>query len=394
MSERPILQRILLFIVAAALAVSLVSCGNTDETKEPGTDGGDTVTVRDLRIAFVFDPADGFYGEGNEEISRGLSSFASEHGFEFSKFSAVTEDADGRLKAMESAAAIGPDVIVCAGIYMQETVIEVQKKYPGIGFLIVGGEEPSEEISQGFLENTHGIVFKEEDAGYVAGYIAVTEGFTSPAFFAFTPFEATSRCFGGFVKGASDAADEAGKDGVTVFCSVNNCVIFAGLDGAEEISEGAVSAEELFDKGADVIAATGVCVADACDAASACGGKVIPVCFPISGNRPEVIVSPRYEYGRAAVNAVERFVANGVKWSVRDAGTCSRAGLAEDAVTVNVPSGASSSSFDMSALERLKGKVKDGSIRIPRYESVTDADPGSVRINYIGMPDLSPEELE
>ena len=383
MRKKISITRPISLICAALLILSLVSCGEQDNAADSGGDVGYvTSTAAELNIAFVRDGDAYAYASENESASAALAAFAKDRGSVFSEFTADTPSEESRLDSINTAVALGANVVVCVGRYMQKAVTEAQYKYPETSFLIVCGEEPDGQTGDVLSENTHCILFREEDAGYVAGYIAIFEGSRTPAFFAFSEVPLAVRCFGGFVAGVSDAAKEIGADGVKVVCSMNNdSMLFDGIDG--DIVLSAHDPEELFEHGADLIAAMGAQVNISAEPSYLNGTDLLPVCFEADDVYGIFTEYPRYDCGPVAVKALDRLASNGGKWSVRDAGSFGREGLAEGGITLAVPAG-KDCAFGLAELEKLTNDAAKGVIRIPLYENAEDIVQNDVPIIYIG----------
>ncbi len=388
MKQRSI-RRALALIVSLLMIASLVSCSDTDGGDGTADDiGYDTATVTDLSVALVRDPASYAYATENESVSSALSAFAKERNFTFSEFTVDTPSNESRLESFNTAVTLGADVVVCVGRYMQNAVMEAQNKFPETSFLVVAGEEPGADDEVKFSENSHCIIFREEDAGYVAGYIAVSEGSRAPAFYALSELSASIHCFGGFVAGVSDAAKEAGAEGVRVICSINNDTMLlegGGLETGEDgnIKLSAYMPSDLFEHGADHIVAMGTQVDISAEPSYLNGTKLTPVCFEVDDVYGVFTVYPLYDCGPVAVKALDRLVANGGKWSVRDAGNCGREGLAEGGITLSFPK-CDSASFGAEDLEKLKDKAQKGEIHIPLCEDREQIPSDGVTVIYIG----------
>jgi basic membrane protein A len=74
------------------------------------------------------------------------------------------------LPALESMAAQGYDLVIAVGPSEQRAVGQAARAYPDVRFAIVGGSYVAPGI--GGLPNVLGLVFKVEQSGYVAGYLA------------------------------------------------------------------------------------------------------------------------------------------------------------------------------------------------------------------------------
>ena len=108
----------------------------------------------------------------------------------------------------DCAAKEGATVIVCMGDVFGSTIAKMQTKYPEVKFIAID-VSPS---SIGELKtNTHCVMFRQEQGGYLAGYGAVKDGFTKLAYMGDHESESYFGYACGFVQGANDAAVEAKK---------------------------------------------------------------------------------------------------------------------------------------------------------------------------------------
>ena len=110
---------------------------------------------------------------------------------------------DAICAQFDSAVAEGAKVIVCKGTLFSGALAKMQEKYPDIKFIAI--DVPEASIGQ-LAENTHCVLFRQEQAGYMAGYAAVKDGFTKLGFLGEFEAENYSNYGYGFVQGASDAA--------------------------------------------------------------------------------------------------------------------------------------------------------------------------------------------
>ncbi|WP_297214332.1 BMP family lipoprotein, partial [uncultured Flavonifractor sp.] len=118
---------------------------------------------------------------------------------------------DDRYDAMKAAVEGGAEVVVCAG-YLQEAALKKAAiEFPDTPFVFIDGYPLSDDAGN-VLANVAGIAFKEEQAGYLAGYAAVKDGFTKLGFSGGGGGTNPACCrFGyGYVQGANDAAKELG----------------------------------------------------------------------------------------------------------------------------------------------------------------------------------------
>ena len=244
------MKKLVALLLALTMVLGLAACGNGDtttsddpatsasqtgeesqtpESEEPSTgeitdpDSIDDDMLADdgvYQIAFVTDVGalkDKSFNQGTYD---GVKLYAANNGLTYKYYQPANEDAatdDDRYDAMVAAAEGGAEVIVCAG-YLQEAALrQAAMEYPEIPFVFIDGypidDDPDPEVQGNILTNVAGISFKEEQAGYFAGYAAVKDGFEKLGFSGGGGGTNDACCrFGyGFVQGANAAAAEMDK---------------------------------------------------------------------------------------------------------------------------------------------------------------------------------------
>ena len=251
------MKKLVALLLALTMVLGLAACGNGDTTtsEDPATSASQTgeesqtpeseepstgeITDPDsipddmladdgvYQIAFVTDVGalkDKSFNQGTYD---GVKLYAANNGLSYKYYQPANGDAatdDDRYDAMVAAAEGGAEVIVCAG-YLQEAAIRrAANAYPNIPFIFIDGypiqAEATEVDADGnalpndspILENVAGISFQEEQAGYLAGYAAVMDGFTKLGFSGGGGGEnAACNRFGyGYLQGINAAAAELG----------------------------------------------------------------------------------------------------------------------------------------------------------------------------------------
>ena len=105
----------------------------------------------------------------------------------------------------------GADVIVCVGYLYGASLAWAAEQYPDIKFIAI-------DVTQGDIgtdsipSNCYCITFKEEQAGYLAGYAVVKDGYTKLGFLGGMAVPAVIRYGYGYVQGADAAAKELGTN--------------------------------------------------------------------------------------------------------------------------------------------------------------------------------------
>lgn len=168
----------------------------------------DETSAQSGEIAMVTDIGQLMDNGFNQGTWEGVRGFADAHGVSCAYYlpgdGSDPTDQD-RIDAMETAIDDGAKVIVAPG-FLQATAIEVvARRHPEVRFIFVDGWVLG-------LENVTAITYKEEQAGYLAGYAAVSEGCTRLGFTGggggTNP--AVNRYGYGFLQGAEAAAAATG----------------------------------------------------------------------------------------------------------------------------------------------------------------------------------------
>ena len=232
------MKKFLALILALVMSLSLVACGGgsddtaatdedttstedstTDETTTEVTsadDIPDTMTSEDgkYQVAFVTDVGQLKDKSFNQGTFDGVKLYANANGLSYKYYqpanSSEATDED-RYDAMKAAVDGGAEVVVCAG-YLQEAALKrAAMEFPDTPFVFIDGY-PLTDDEGNVLSNVAGISFQEEQAGYLAGYAAVKDGFTKLGFSGGGGGTNDACCrFGyGYVQGANAAAEELG----------------------------------------------------------------------------------------------------------------------------------------------------------------------------------------
>ena len=163
----------------------------------------------------------------------------------------------------------GADVIVCVGYLYGASLAWAAEQYPDIKFIAI-------DVTQGDIgtdsipANCYCITFKEEQAGYLAGYAVVKDGYTKLGFLGGMAVPAVIRYGYGFVQGVDAAAADLGLSDVTL-----NYVYGGQFFGDADIT---AVMDTWYANGTEVVFACGGGIyTSAVDAAKKAGGKVIGV---------------------------------------------------------------------------------------------------------------------
>jgi basic membrane protein A and related proteins len=180
---------LLVLLVTLLLALVAAGCGGDDDDDgdagsgdtSAATDDATTEETEPIRVGLVTDIG-GLNDRGfNSLANEGLERAASELGAEIRVLESKS-DAD-YIPNLSTLAEEGFDLIISVGFLMGEATHTAAEEFPDTNFAIIDnayGGEGCEETNTCELPNLQGLLFKEQETGYLAGYLAglVTESNT------------------------------------------------------------------------------------------------------------------------------------------------------------------------------------------------------------------------
>jgi len=193
----------------------------------------------------------------------GLKEYAEEHKktYQYYQPSEVTNKA--YLKSIDIAVKNSAKVIVAPSSLFEVTIYEAQVKYPDVNFILLDGEPHTEDYKTYHTEkNVLPILYAEEEAGFMAGYAAVKDGFTKLGFQGGMAVPEVIRYGHGFAQGAEIAAKEMGFAEGSVSLMYNYSGDFAASEDSRE------RASSWYQAGTEVIFACGGAVKNSVIAAA------------------------------------------------------------------------------------------------------------------------------
>jgi len=245
-------KKLVALLLAMAMVLALAACGggnngqnnSTPSTDNQGTDGADqgaanssdtgsdantpaavnpddisdTMTSADNKyvIAMVTDVGQLKDKSFNQGTWNGVKLYANETGKSYKYYQPANGDSatdEDRYQAYKAAIDGGAEVIVAPGFLQETAMVRAATEFPDVKFVFIDGY-PLSDASGNALTNVVGVAFHEEQCGYLAGYAAVTEGYTKLGFTGggggTNP--AVNRYGYGFVQGAQAAAAETGTN--------------------------------------------------------------------------------------------------------------------------------------------------------------------------------------
>ena len=402
------MKKLLALLLCLGMVAGLAACGGgTAETPAPETETPaaetpapeseapveepaaadpdaieDNMTSEDgtYKVAFVTDVGQLKDKSFNQGTYDGVKLYAAANGLSYKYYQpangneATDED---RYNAMQAAVDGGADVVVCAG-YLQEAALKrAAIANPDTKFVFIDGYALSDDDGT-VLTNVAGIAFMEEQAGYLAGYAAVKDGFRKLGFSGGGGGTNPACCrFGyGYVQGANAAAAE---EGVTV--DMNYSWEYGATFTASPELQTMISG--WYANGTEIVFACGGSMFQSISAAaSANDGYVIGVDVDQSGESDVVVTSAM------------KGLSDAVQWAVGHVydetwdeigGTATSLGVADNAV--QLPTASESwrfETFTVEEYEALYQQMLDGTLVVDNaYENLETTDWSNVNLTVI-----------
>ena len=211
------MKKLIALLMVLAMVFALVACTAKPADKpaeQPGTVDPesipDTMTSADgtYEIAFVTDVGQLKDKSFNQGTWEGCKLYAAANNKSYKYYQPANADKatdDDRYDAMKAAVDGGAKVIVCAGFMQGNALAKAAAEFTDVNFIFIDGWDMG-------LNNVAGIAYQEEQAGYLAGYAVVMEGYTKLGFCGGGGGTNPACCrYGyGFLQGANAAAAEKG----------------------------------------------------------------------------------------------------------------------------------------------------------------------------------------
>ena len=378
-------KKALSLVLASAMVASLVGCGSSAETETPSaaetttteaaateaaaTDAATTEAAAteaattdnsDKKIAMITDSGDITDESFNQITWETCVAYGEANGIETQYYKPAEDTDEERINAVDLAVAEGATVVVMPGYLFGPAIAEEQDLYPDVTFIAVDVTEgdivnlAGENVALG--SNVYICSFQEEQAGYLAGYAAVKDGYTSLGFLGGIAVPAVIRYGFGYVQGINAAAEEMGVD-----------VDVKYYYGGQFYGDDAITArmEGWYADGTQVVFACGGGIyTSAVDAAAQYDGKVIGVHvdqFPKIGDA--CITSAMKGLGSAVEAALDAYTSG--NWS-SIGGKSEQLGLTQGDY-LGLPTDDASwgfTTFTKDEYETVLGGIKDGSITV------------------------------
>lgn len=250
------MKRSLFIILTLVVMLFMASCG-ADKQQEPA----------EFEVAMIAGNSEIEDGSFAKSIWESVEIFSGKNGLTAKYYMPEEPTKEAYMASVEQAVADSAKIIVLAGSSFETTVYNAQSQYPDIYFLLIDGVPHDSGNKYAASSNTIGVIFAEEQAGYMAGYAAVMDGYDSLGFMGAKASPSVKRYGAGFVQGAASAAQEIEK-------KVE--ITYKYMDTSAPSEEVKQESDSWYEAGVEVIFACGgeidIAVADSAEAHN---GKMI-----------------------------------------------------------------------------------------------------------------------
>ena len=287
----------------------------------------------------------------NQGAWEGIKEYAEANGKTYNYYQPSAQGTEIYLDSIEQAVNDGAKVIVTPGYLFEEPIFIAQDMYPDVSFILIDGNPHDANDNYRTEKNAVGIIYAEEQAGYLAGYAMVKDGYTKLGFMGGMAVPAVIRFGYGFVQGAEAAAAELGISEITM-----NYHYTGGFAATPEAQSLAAS---WYNDGVEVIFGCGGAVGNSVMAAAeAAGGKVIGVDVDQSSESETVITSAMKGLSASVVKALTAYYEGnfpgGESWNL---------GAADKGVGLPMET-SKFNTFSQEDYDSVYAKLADGSIQL------------------------------
>lgn len=367
------MKKLIALLLCLSLLVSLAACGQGGQTAEtaaftvPLDDASYVYQAADdavplpggASIALAADAA-GIEAGPDALLWQGVQTFAANFGYTaqsclYGEGASLATAED----ALRAAAQSGAALVVCRGEAMARALFNIQANYPNVHYLLFDDEPHSEDYTSYATEaSVHCVLFREEQAGYLAGYAAVAEGYTALGFVGRDELPGIVRYCTGFLQGANAAAERQGQN-------VTLRVWYTG-----DIGDPAVATQRMidwFNGGTGLILADGdALMQSALEAVNQTGAKAFATGWDQNALGERVLGSAIQCYNTAVQRQLYKFFSGNSTWSQQDAGQTERLGYTDGSVAL-AGSAWRFNNFTQNDYERLYEQLRNSELEVEAY---------------------------
>ena len=320
-----------------------------DDTATPA--GGETIAL--------VTGASGTESGADAMLWQGVQTFASAYGYTATTQAAESDSSADAETALRAAAESGAKLVICRGDAAATALYRIQENYPDVHYLLFDDEPHNDDYSAYKTASlVHCVLFQEEQAGYMAGYAAVIDGYTSLGFVGAREVPGIVRYGTGFLQGAEAAAEQQGE-------TVNLKFWFA--DTYDENDAVTQRMADWYNGGVSLIFVSGgTLYKSAAQAAEQTGGKVMASDTDVTALSDSILASAVKCYNAAVQRQLYEFFTAGT-WSTQNAGQTERVGITNAEVAMESDTSWRLESFSLDDYRRLYENLRTSVQRVDAY---------------------------
>ena len=271
------------------MCISLAGCGDKEGPQDQPVD-----------VVLITDYGTVDDNSFNQAAWEGVRQYCDEAGISYAYYNPEDTDNDSIMAQFKRGDKNGAKLFVCPGSMLEVPVFNAQNKYDDQCYILIDGQPHNEDNTESLIaENTSVISFAEEQAGFLAGYAAVRDGYKGLGFVGGIPIDPVIRYGYGFVQGADYAAIEMG---VNVHIRYTYTNTFSEDASIEDL------AATWYEDDTEVIFACGGSIGrSVMRSAENHNGKVIGVDIDESGESETVITSAMKDIRSAVYEDVKAY---------------------------------------------------------------------------------------
>ena len=284
-------------IIVAGIIIVVTACLCACGDKDKAANESDT-----CEIALITDDIGVNGGAFQQMVWEAIDSYCEENGMT-RQYYASENNEDAYMASIRKARRQGAKLLVLAGEQFETVAYKAQSKYEDLYFVLLDGVPRDEEYNYKTAANSTGVLFAEQEAGYLAGYAAVCEGYRNIGFMGGEALPPVKRYGYGFVQGVNAAVRERNAGPVSI-----KYAYMGTFEASDEIESESYS---WYSDGTEVIFACGGSIGESVMAgAESADSKVIGVDVDQSFLSDTVITSAEKEAGRAIIDILKTYKRN------------------------------------------------------------------------------------
>lgn len=292
------MKKLFSVMLVLLLTASLAACASDNGDGNGDGDNGDDGSTDIILITDVGTIDDGSFNEGAFD---GVREYGEENDVTYEYYRPANADDEAYYDEISKAINDGgAKVIVTPGHLFEVAVHRAQNDFPDTKFILLdGAPRENQDADDDIADNTYSVIYEEHQAGFLAGYAAVHEGFTKLGYIGGMKVPAVERFGIGYVDGADVAAAELGVDVEMRFHYANT------FEPSEEVAS---LASGWYAGGTEVIfAAAGGAGNSVFKAAEDSGAKTIGVDVDQYDASETVVTSATKQLAVSVYDALEAF---------------------------------------------------------------------------------------